>query len=200
MSLLLFNKPYGVITQFSAEGNKRTLKDFISTPNVYPAGRLDSDSEGLLLLTDDGALQKRISDPKHKLPKIYWAQVEGLPSDGDLTLLRRGMNLGDFHTLPSEAKLIEEPRNLWPRDPPIRFRAAIPTQWLEITLIEGKNRQIRRMTAKIGFPTLRLVRYAIGQWSVAGLLPGQWREDSTASLSPLTQPFRVNRLDSTDKA
>jgi len=180
MPLLLFNKPFGVITQFSPEGDKRTLKNFIPVPGVYPADRLDTDSEGLLLLTDDGALQKRISDPKHKLPKIYWVQVEGgLPDDAQLAPLRRGIDLGDFKTLPSQAMLIDEPDNLWARNPPIRFRASIATQWLEITLFEGKNRQIRRMTAKTGFPTLRLVRYAIGPWSVAGLLPGQWREHST---------------------
>lgn len=176
MPLLLFNKPFGVITQFSPSGNKPTLKNFIPVPRVYPAGRLDTDSEGLLLLTDDGRLQKRISDPKHKLPKVYWAQVEGAPLDADLAPIRNGIDLGEFQALPAEAKLIDTPTILWPRDPPIRFRVNIPTQWLEISLVEGKNRQVRRVTAKIGFPTLRLIRFAIGPWTLDGLQPGQWCE------------------------
>ena len=143
---------------------------------MYPAGRLDTDSEGLLLLTDDGALQARISSPKFKLAKVYWAQVEGAPTDAALAALRKGVDLGDFVTKPADARLIDEPPNLWPRDPPIRYRAKIPTAWIELTLREGKNRQVRRMTAKVGFPTLRLVRAAIGNVSVQGLPLGEWRE------------------------
>lgn len=181
--LIAFNKPFGVICKFSPEPGKRTLADFIDVPNVYPAGRLDTDSEGLLLLTDDGALQARISSPKFKLAKIYWAQVEGSPSEAALAPLQTGVDLGDFVTKPAGARLIEEPANLWPRDPPIRYRAKIPTTWIEVTLREGKNRQVRRMTAKVGFPTLRLVRAAIGGISVAGLRPGQWCEiDPAVSL------------------
>ena len=160
--LIAFNKPFGVICKFSPEPGKRTLADFIDVPRVYPAGRLDTDSEGLLLLTDDGVLQTRISDPDHKIAKVYWAQVEGAPTEDALAPLRKGVDLGDFKTRPAEARLIDEPENLWPRDPPIRYRARIPTAWLELTLREGKNRQVRRMTAKVGFPTLRLVRAAIG--------------------------------------
>jgi 23S rRNA pseudouridine2457 synthase len=174
--LLAVNKPYGVISKFSPEPGKRTLADFVDVRGVYPAGRLDTDSEGLLLLTDDGALQARIADPRHKLAKVYWAQVEGEPTDEALAALRKGVDLGDFVTRPAQAKLIDEPANLWPRDPPIRYRAKIPTSWLELTLREGKNRQVRRMTAKVGFPTLRLVRAAIGGVSVEGLALGEWRE------------------------
>jgi 23S rRNA pseudouridine2457 synthase len=180
--LIAFNKPFGVICKFSPEPGKRTLADFIQRPNVYPAGRLDTDSEGLLLLTDDGALQARISSPKFKLAKVYWAQVEGAATEEALASLRRGVDLGDFRTQPAGARLIEEPANLWPRDPPIRYRAKIPTSWVEITLREGKNRQVRRMTAKVGFPTLRLVRAAIGEIRVEALPPGEWRE-LDASLS-----------------
>jgi 23S rRNA pseudouridine2457 synthase len=174
--LIALNKPFGVICKFSPEPGKRTLADLVSVPRVYPAGRLDTDSEGLLLLTDDGALQARISSPKFKLAKVYWAQVEGAPTDEALGPLRQGVDLGDFVTRPAGARLMAEPANLWPRDPPIRYRAKIPTSWLEITLREGKNRQVRRMTAKVGFPTLRLVRAAIGNVSVAALPPGEWRE------------------------
>ena len=174
--LIAFNKPFGVICKFSPEPGKETLADFIRVKNVYPAGRLDTDSEGLLLLTDDGALQARISSPKFKLAKVYWAQVEGSPSEDALAALRRGVDLGDFKTQPAGARLIDPPPDLWARDPPIRFRAKIPTSWLEITLREGKNRQVRRMTAKVGFPTLRLVRAAIGNISVESLPPGEWRE------------------------
>src|SRR5579872_440780 len=164
--LIAFNKPFGVICKFRPEPGRATLADYIKMPNVYPAGRLDTDSEGLLLLTDDGQLQARISSPRHKLAKIYWAQVEGVPTDAALDALRKGVDLGDFKTLPAGARLIDEPGNLWPRDPPIRYRAKIPTSWLEVTLREGKNRQVRRMTARVGFPTLRLVRSAIGRVSV----------------------------------
>jgi 23S rRNA pseudouridine2457 synthase len=174
--LIAFNKPFGVICKFRPEPGRKTLADYIQVPDVYPAGRLDTDSEGLLLLTDDGALQARISSPKFKLGKVYWAQVEGLPGDDALTKLRKGVDLGDFITQPAEARLIDEPPNLWPRDPPIRYRAKIPTCWLELTLREGKNRQVRRMTAKVGFPTLRLVRASIGNVSVDGLANGESRE------------------------
>ena len=173
--LIAFNKPYGVICKFSPEPGKPTLADFIDVPRVYPAGRLDTDSEGLLLLTDDGALQARISSPRHKLEKVYWAQVEGVPTEEALAALRRGVDLGDFVTQPAGARLIDQPANLWPRDPPIRYRAKIPTRWLELTLREGKNRQVRRMSARVGYPTLRLVRSAIGRVRLPslGLGPGQ---------------------------
>jgi len=179
--LVAFNKPFGVICKFSPEPGKRTLADFIDVPHVYPAGRLDTDSEGLLLLTDDGALQTRIADPSHKLAKVYWAQVEGTPTEAAVSALRAGVTLNDFTTKPAGALLIDEPANLWPRDPPIRYRAKIPTAWLEVTLREGKNRQVRRMTAHVGFPTLRLVRTKIGRVSVEGLAPGTWREIDPAS-------------------
>jgi 23S rRNA pseudouridine2457 synthase len=174
--LILFNKPYGVISQFSPSAGHRTLSEFISVPKVYPAGRLDTDSEGLLLLTDDGALQSRLADPRFKQPKTYWAQVEGEPAEDDLKRLRSGLDLGDFVTRPCEAKVRSEPEGLWLRDPPIRYRRNIPTTWLELVLREGKNRQVRRMTAKIGYPTLRLIRWAIGEYDLNGLQPGQWRE------------------------
>jgi 23S rRNA pseudouridine2457 synthase len=178
--LIAFNKPFGVICKFRPEPGRRTLADFIDVPGVYPAGRLDTDSEGLLLLTDDGALQARIADPRHKLAKVYWAQVEGVADDAAIAALRHGVDLGDFRTQPAEARLIDEPEGLWPRDPPIRHRAKIPTSWLELTLREGKNRQVRRMTARVGFPTLRLVRAAIGGVSVRNVPPGEWREVDAA--------------------
>ena len=174
--LILFNKPYGVLSQFTAEGHWQGLRDHLALPGVYAAGRLDADSEGLLILTDDGKLQSRIADPRYKLSKTYWAQVEGTPSDADLEPLRQGVDLGDFVTRPAQARLIDEPDGLWPRNPPIRDRAAIPTRWIELTIAEGKNRQVRRMTAKIGFPTLRLIRAAIGEWSLGTLQPGEWKE------------------------
>ena len=173
--LIAFNKPHGVICQFSPSAGKPTLKDFIDVANVYPAGRLDTDSEGLLLLTDDGVLQARIADPARKLVKTYWVQVEGEPTDLDLAPLRQGVDLGDFVARPAAAKLIPPPAHLWSRDPPVRFRQNIPTAWLEIGIAEGKNRQIRRMTAKIGYPTLRLVRISIGPWDLKDVAPGEWR-------------------------
>lgn len=176
--ILLFNKPYGVICQFSRDGMHPTLADYIAVPDVYPAGRLDTDSEGLLLLTDDGRLQHRITDPKHKQPKTYWVQVEGIPDEAALRQLRRGVSLKDGMTLPAEARAMEEPAGLWQRDPPVRFRQSIPTSWIALTIREGKNRQVRRMTAAVGFPTLRLIRYAIGGWTLDGLAPGEWREEA----------------------
>lgn len=174
--LILFNKPYGVLSQFTPEGRWQGLRDYLALPGVYAAGRLDADSEGLLILTDDGVLQSRIADPRHKLPKTYWVQVEGAPTDADLDPLRRGVDLGDFVTRPARARLIDEPAGLWPRNPPIRFRQAIPTSWIELAISEGKNRQVRRMTAKIGFPTLRLIRAAVGEWRLDALQPGEWKE------------------------
>lgn len=161
-----------------------TLKDFIPVDSVYPAGRLDTDSEGLLVLTDDGSLQHRLSHPRHKLPKTYWVQVEGCPTTEALALLRSGVNLGDFTTQPAMARVMEEPGMLWPRTPPVRRRKEIPTSWIELVIREGKNRQVRRMTAKAGFPTLRLIRFSIGEWSLAGLMPGEWREIQVQGHSP----------------
>lgn len=185
--LLLLNKPYGVLSQFTPEGRWRSLAEFVPLPGVYPAGRLDADSEGLLLLTDDGALQARIADPRFKLAKTYWAQVEGVPDEAALAALRRGVDLKDGRTRPAQARLIDEPPGLWPRNPPIRYRAAIPTAWIELTIREGKNRQVRRMTAAVGFPTLRLIRAAIGPFAVDGLAPGEWtlREGAASTLLPL---------------
>ena len=177
--IILFNKPYGVLPQFTdkgTEGSARpTLSAFIDVPGVYPAGRLDMDSEGLMLLTDDGRLQARISDPKYKLPKSYLVQVEGDITDEALANLRRGVSLKDGLTLPCEADRVADP-DIWPRDPPIRVRQSIPDGWIELVLREGRNRQVRRMTAAVGFPTLRLIRRAIGEWTLDGLAPGNWRE------------------------
>lgn len=172
--VLLFNKPYGVICQFSRDGLHPTLADYISVADFYPAGRLDTDSEGLLLLTDDGKLQHRITDPKHKLPKTYWVQVEGVPSEAALERLRDGLQLKDGPTLPAQASIMKEPVGLWQRDPPVRFRKDIPTRWLQLTIREGKNRQVRRMTAAVGYPTLRLIRYSIGDCSLDGIASGCW--------------------------
>lgn len=176
--LILFNKPYGVLSQFSGgsePGAHPTLARFIDIPRVYPAGRLDRDSEGPLLLTDDGRLQARIADPRHKMPKTYLVQVEGIPSEDSLARLRRGVDLKDGRTRPAKVSLIDAPQ-LWPRDPPIRLRKTVTDQWLELTIAEGRNRQVRRMTAAVGHPTLRLVRWHVGDWSIEGLPPGQWRE------------------------
>jgi 23S rRNA pseudouridine2457 synthase len=174
MRLLALNKPFGTICQFSPHETRASLADWVKVPGVYPAGRLDSDSEGLLLLTDDGSLQARIAEPRHKLVKRYWAQVEGAPDQVALTTLAGGVDLGDYVTRPCHAQLIEPPETLWPRNPPIRYRAAIPTTWIELAITEGKNRQVRRMTAAVGFPTLRLVRVGIGALDIfsLGLAPG----------------------------
>lgn len=175
-SVILFNKPYGVLCQFTSGEGRPCLKNYVPVPGVYPAGRLDTDSEGLLVLTGDGVLQAHITEPRRKLAKTYWAQVEGLPEAQALQMLCAGLDLGDFVTRPCSARRIEQPEGLWPRDPPIRQRMHLPTAWLELTLQEGKNRQVRRMTAKVGHPTLRLIRRAVGPWTLEGLLPGQWRE------------------------
>lgn len=180
MTLILFNKPYGVLCQFTDErdGSPRpTLADFIKVPAVYAAGRLDTDSEGLLLLTDDGKLQARIADPRFKTPKTYLVQVEGEPDETALNSLRRGVMLKDGMTLPAEAERIDDPA-LWPRDPPVRFRKTVADCWIKLTIREGRNRQVRRMTAAVGHPTLRLVRWRIGEWSLDGLTQGGWREAS----------------------
>ena len=178
--LIAFNKPFGVLSQFTdkgTEGSARpTLSAFIDQPGVYPAGRLDRDSEGLLLLTDDGRLQARIADPKHKMEKTYWAQVEGVPDEAALDAFRTGLDLKDGRTRPARIALLDAPAGLWERDPPIRYRKSVPDCWLEIGLREGRNRQVRRMTAAIGHPTLRLIRYAIGEWTLEGLAPGSWRK------------------------
>lgn len=173
--LILLNKPFGVLCQFTDNNDRQTLADFVAIQNIYPAGRLDRDSEGLVVLTDDGALQHQISHPRHKLPKTYWAQVEGIPDEAALEQLRGGIQLKDGKTAPASVKIIPEPR-IWPRNPPIRFRANIPTTWLELTIHEGRNRQIRRMTAAAGYPTLRLIRISIGPWSLGELAQGQWCE------------------------
>jgi 23S rRNA pseudouridine2457 synthase len=188
--LLCFNKPYGVLSQFTPEGRWRGLKDYIDLAGVYVAGRLDADSEGLLLLTDDGVLQARIADPRHKLEKTYWAQVEGIPDEAALQALRQGIHLKDGPTRPARVRQMAEPENLWPRTPPVRYRKAIPTAWLEIVLCEGRNRQVRRMTAAVGFPTLRLIRAAIGPYRLEDMAPGTWRllEAPPEILLPYNRP------------
>lgn len=191
--LILFNKPYGVLTQFTDAQGRPTLADYLPIPKVYAAGRLDVDSEGLVVLTDDGALQARIADPRHKLAKQYRAQVEGIPTAAALQQLAAGVDLGDFRTQPCQVRCIAEPEDLWERTPPIRYRAAIPATWLELVLREGKNRQARRMTARVGFPTLRLIRWAVGEWTLAGLAPGQWRE-----LEVTGQPVARTRVNGPD--
>ncbi|MCV6823915.1 MULTISPECIES: rRNA large subunit pseudouridine synthase E [Halocynthiibacter] len=178
--LILFNKPFNVLSQFTDKGTegsaRQTLSDYIDVPNVYAAGRLDKDSEGLLLLTDNGRLQAKIANPKFKMPKTYWVQVEGEPDDAAIDALRSGVKLKDGMTRPAEVKRIDEPPILWPRTPPVRFRKTVPDSWLELTIREGRNRQVRRMTAAVGAPTLRLIRYSIGEWSLDGLASGDWRE------------------------
>ncbi len=174
--LILFNKPFGVLSQFTdREAGRSTLADYIDLPHVRPAGRLDFDSEGLLLLTDDGSLQARIADPRHRMAKVYWAQVEDTPDAAALARLCGGVMLKDGPTRPAKVRLMAEPEGLWPRDPPIRFRAKIPTAWLQLILREGRNRQVRRMTASVGHPTLRLIRFGVGPWTLEGLAPGMWR-------------------------
>lgn len=187
----MLNKPFNVLTQFSDDQGRATLKDFVDVPDVYPAGRLDRDSEGLLLLSNDGRLQARIADPRHKMAKTYWVQVEGEPSREQLQRLRRSVLLKDGPTLPAQVRAIDEP-DIWPRHPPIRVRKSIPTAWLELTIKEGRNRQVRRMTAAVGLPTLRLLRVRIGPWSLDGLLPGQWRELDPNAIDDLTSVAKVS--------
>jgi 23S rRNA pseudouridine2457 synthase len=189
--LILFNKPFNILSQFTDNDNRRTLADFIDIEGVYAAGRLDYDSEGLLLLTDHGALQHQITDPKHKLAKTYWAQVEGEPSENDVKLLENGVNLKDGKTAPAKAKIIPEP-DVWDRTPPIRERKNINTTWISLTITEGKNRQVRRMTAAIGFPTLRLIRYSIGSWTIDNLEPGSFSE------TPVNMPKRLKKQNDLD--
>lgn len=182
-TLLLLNKPMHVLTRFTSPDGRKTLGDFVAAPGLYPAGRLDYDSEGLVLLTDDGALQARLSQPRSKVEKTYYVQVENVPDAAALRALRGGVTLNDGITLPARAELLDEPAWLWPRDPPIRFRKAIPAQWLALTIREGRNRQVRRMTAAVGHPTLRLIRWSVGPWTLAGLAPGQSRSVEPRELS-----------------
>lgn len=190
---LLFYKPYGVLSQFSDEATspvsprRHTLKNYIQVPQVYPVGRLDHDSEGLMLLTDDGRLQHQLSDPRYGHQRTYWVQVEHLPLEAALEQLRRGVTIKDYRTRPAQVRYLTEPPNLPPRDPPIRFRKTVPTAWLEVTITEGRNRQVRRMTAAVGHPTLRLVRAAIGPLQLQGLMPGQWRDLTASEQSQIRQ-------------
>lgn len=196
MSLvILLNKPYGVLCQFSAVAGRQTLKDFVRRPGVYAAGRLDADSEGLVVLTADGRLQHRIADPVSKMTKTYYVQVDGLPSEGAVAQLREGVALSDATTRPAEVCSVPEPTWLWPRTPPVRYRRLIPTSWLEISLTEGKNRQVRRMTAAVGHPTLRLIRYAIGVWNIDGLEPGHCREIEVAEETHARSSREMRRSD-----
>jgi 23S rRNA pseudouridine2457 synthase len=198
-TLVLFNKPYDVLCQFTGTPAQRTLAQFIDMPGVYAAGRLDADSEGLVVLTDDGALQHALAHPQHKAPKTYLVQVEGQISQEALEQLRRGVDLSDFRTLPCGARALEEePVWLWPRTPPIRHRANIPTSWVELVLTEGKNRQVRRMTAKVGFPTLRLIRTAVGNWSLGSLAPGEWHTQQAPSAKAFLRAARARRVPPND--
>lgn len=180
---MLLNKPFGTLCQFSPAEGRPTLKDWVPIPGIYPAGRLDADSEGLVVLTGSGALQARIAERRRKLPKTYWVQVEGTPGPEAMAALASGIDLGEFVTRPARVRSIDEPPRLWPRDPPIRCRKTVPTAWLEMVLTEGRNRQIRRMTAAVGLPTLRLIRWAVGPWTLEGLAPGQWRQADASALA-----------------
>ncbi|WP_374512455.1 pseudouridine synthase [Niveibacterium sp.] len=191
--VILLNKPFGVMSQFTSDAQQRTLAECGLPAGVYAAGRLDADSEGLLLLTDDGVLQHQLADPRHKQAKTYLVQVEREPDEAALAALRGRLDLGDFVTMPCEARRIEAPDWLWPRDPPVRFRKSVPTAWIEVRLREGKNRQVRRMTAKVGFPTLRLIRVAIGPWELGTLQPGEWRDASMDAAAPLSRSPRRQR-------